>query len=686
MGKLLALAVFCACLPAAWPAQVYYLAFCVTQGHAYVAFIDGNTGKNYGRGFWAADYAKRNNLQKAAPVPNAGEQPSGDAGSEVTNTDPPSSSAEGVAAVGKAEGFHIDTEEIQAVLGVPGIVAADSTGGKGKCMYFQVTKGEYDGAANFVNKFGDQEYSALGMNCLKFAKKVFEEGARIDLEVYCWVGGGSMFGAANSPNPKFWYDCINGYLQDEHGRRVIQSLRLHLSSPGSGTKHSAVVAYTDERDVLAAYGIPATKGQAPSGDARLTAETKAHENTFLHPEITYAAMASLGRAPVVTAIRPAVEATAACGADCSEVLINSPLTLRPDPPPNSEFLTWWEWGDGTTTNYYVDPSHAYTRQGSYLVTMRGFDQTGTRRVGWYSVKVYATLPREEPTGEAKVVTETAGGLTEVTFDTVHGRVYVRLPDDAAPGDTISGTVRIEAQGKTAQEKAANEESLKKLTISAARQKRPAFFDWVKWSVPAVEGSLAVALMREDGRPLASTLVPVHPATTTPTGEYGVPPLMQTGKPVSITGPFDGDRSSITVTAGGQEAKVLAESPRKVVVEAPKTAMGPVQVEIRQGHANPVRKPARLAGVHLEAGKYDLLKGERTELTAKVEGLRGLQQPVELRLKVTTPGVIQMQGGAEQRLVIQPKDVAPDGTCTFRRILTGITPGGFGITSGLSSMK
>jgi hypothetical protein len=665
MSKLLALAALCACSRVGWSANQYYIAFCVTTGHAFVTFIDGSTDQSYGRGFWAVDFAKKSGMTKATPVPNAGASPAAAAGTPVTNPNAPSS----------------DSDELQAVLGTAGVVVDEggrrNTAGGTKCIYYRVPQADYDKAANFVNTLG-RDYYALGNNCVGFAREVlFAAGKRPpcepeDLIAFPTVTGAILNEAAKS-NPQDWYNCLNQYLK-RHGPLIGRR----------DAEDRAVIAYGEESDVLAGYGIPVAKAQAPSVDARLAMETnERHESAFRQPGIVYMDMARLGRAPVTTALLPQAGAGAACGADCSEATANAPLTLRPDFQPSGRFQMWWDWGDGTTMHGVV-PSHAYVREGSYLVTMRYFDEAGARRVGWHRVKVSTALPRQESTGEAKVTTETDGGLTEVTFDTLRGRVHVRLPDDVTAGDTISGTVWMEPEGKSAAERAESEEWLKALGIAVAQQGRPVFFDWARWSVPASDSSMAVALTRGDGRVLATAPVAVRRAGAAAARDYVVPSLMQTGKPVPIAGPFDGDCSTTVVTAGGQEIKVLAESPRKVVIEAPKVAAGPVQLQIRKSGGAPILRPTRIAGVRLQAGKYDLTRGERTELTGKVEGLRGLQAAVELRLKVTTPGIVQMQGGAEQRLLIQPKDVAPDGTYSFRRTLTGLAPGGFGITSTLTA--
>jgi hypothetical protein len=79
-------------------------------------------------------------------------------------------------------------------------------------------------------------------------------------------------------------------------------------------------------------------------------------------------------------------------------------------------------------------------------------------------------------------------------------------------------------------------------------------------------------------------------------------------------------------------------------------------------------------VKLTAPKTDLLRGEKTTLTVQVTGLEGIKQPVPLTL--TYGGVIVMEGGPYQPLVIQPSQVGADGRYSTTRGITGIQAGGW----------
>jgi hypothetical protein len=176
----------------------------------------------------------------------------------------------------------------------------------------------------------------------------------------------------------------------------------------------------------------------------------------------------------------------------------------------------------------------------------------------------------------------------------------------------------------------------------------------------------------------------------PDSIYGVPSVGQTGKPVVITGPFDGNATNTGITCEptgstqppptytpGQPIYVLAESPRKAVFTSPSNLTGPLQVTVDEG-GKKTTAPFRNVGVNLTAPKTSLLKGEQTTLTVQVTGLQNLTQPVPLTLECN--GVITMTGGTYQPLTIQPSQVRPDGTYTTTRDITGVQPGGWGATA------
>ncbi|MGZ8844055.1 MAG: hypothetical protein ACXW18_10365 [Pyrinomonadaceae bacterium] len=359
---------------------------------------------------------------------------------------------------------------------------------------------------------------------------------------------------------------------------------------------------------------------------------------------------------------------------------------------------------------------------------------------------------------------TSGGLTVVTFKVNPGTIRVNFPDDMRAGDTISGTVFADPNGKTKEEQTANQTELKKFGIQLIDQTEDkpqdvalgdvsVIFKYTLVNNPQSGNVLTVGLLLNAGGVLAQAKVPltgsgavitpdpkITPPTgmtpsgavitpdpkitqpgTTPSGEtlppnqrmtppsdlplapkyFDLPLLGQTGRPMVITGPFDGNASNTSVNfrtdrnIDWDKVKrsvtdfekpsqnvfggfgLIAESPRKAVFEAPPNVVGAVEVLLNEG---PTEKIGRFRNLRLDltAPKTSLVRGESTELKISVSGLEGLTQPVPLTL--TSEGVITMDGGPFQQLTIEPKQVDNAGQFTTFRRVTGLQAGGWGATA------
>jgi hypothetical protein len=162
---------------------------------------------------------------------------------------------------------------------------------------------------------------------------------------------------------------------------------------------------------------------------------------------------------------------------------------------------------------------------------------------------------------------------------------------------------------------------------------------------------------------------------TPT--FTIPPLGQTGRPIVITGPFDGNFDNTKLTIGGQPMKPLAESPRQVVIQSPSNVIGPAEISVNEG-GRETKGTFRNVGVNLTAPKTSLLKGESTELRVEVQGLEGIKEPIPLHL--TNGGAVTMQGGNTQTMSIKPSEVQSNGIYTTTRTITGVEAGVWNATA------
>lgn len=346
-------------------------------------------------------------------------------------------------------------------------------------------------------------------------------------------------------------------------------------------------------------------------------------------------------------------------------------------------------------------------------------------------------------------TKTGGGLQVTTFNTANGQVIVNLPDDIAAGDMISGTVIAEPQGNSEADRARNRAELNgyvielrpapgksggdniqpiqvRLLLDATKQASVPFrislpdtreHQDLQVNLPpnnSVGGesraviapgsndlrngpTVRVSLVNSDGKQIAQTTIPTGIISGTPDAyfptSFNIPPLGQTGRPLVITGPFDGDSSNTTLTASALRSRVqdfekntenvsggfglLAESRHKAVFLSPENVTGPIEITLKEGNTQTTGS-YRNVGVNLTAPKTSLLKGESTELHIQVNGLDGLKEPVPLTLE--SHGVITMQGGTYQPLTIQPSQVGADGSYSTTRAITGLQAGAWGATA------
>lgn len=281
------------------------------------------------------------------------------------------------------------------------------------------------------------------------------------------------------------------------------------------------------------------------------------------------------------------------------------------------------------------------------------------------------------------------GLQRLLFSFPEGRLVVNLPDDIRPGDTISGTVVSEPAGADAGEKAKNRNVLEGYVIDfggavKVKADKPGF-KWIPQmpSPGAPNRYLFPIYIFAAGLtdPAAGLNVVLSQDVTPALASFVLPTIGQTGRPLSISGPFDGDASNTKCTIGSAPCEVIAESPRKVVVSSPVSTVGQTTISVIDGKNNG-NGAFRNIGINLSAPKTSLLKGEKTTVTIQISGLDGIAASVPVQ--VVTTGVVNMDGGNNQVLDIRPAQVRADGTFRVNKEITGTQAGSFNVTATVLS--
>lgn len=290
------------------------------------------------------------------------------------------------------------------------------------------------------------------------------------------------------------------------------------------------------------------------------------------------------------------------------------------------------------------------------------------------------------------------GTVTVELKTDKGKVRVILPDDMRAGDTISGTVSAEqspaqpakvggaVEGEVVEVKTVEGEVVATKKLDPSLPVQPLTF-----TVPRGASSLQFSI----GKHIPQAVVSINagPAgNPAQSGNFTLPRLGQTGRSISIPGNFDGHAANTGVGIGGRELPVIAESPRKAVVQIPADCpTGPASLTVKEGDLK--TSAFNVVAIQLKADKLNLMKGEKTNLHIAITGLEGLKDnsgSIKLQIENASPQTVslissnpayQSNGNAG---AMSARAVNPDGgsTLTITEQLTGVSPGNFQIVATL----
>ena len=282
--------------------------------------------------------------------------------------------------------------------------------------------------------------------------------------------------------------------------------------------------------------------------------------------------------------------------------------------------------------------------------------------------------------EPYVETKTDQNLGMITFNTLQGQVIVSLPNEIAPGDTISGSVRTQTTAATSEHIAGNQTELIGYVVEVNGQKTNPSEKNFMFAISDIQKGLVVSLINNKGNKIGSAIVPcnapqlnvIHPAIIT-LNDFKIPSVGLRGDQIKITGPFDGNSENTRCYIGGQTVQVIAETPQQMISRSPVDVKGPTTITLIEGNIEKKSEYHNL-GLQMSASKMTLIKGERSTLTIQVDGLQELHKKVFLRLECN--GIVNMKGGNLQFLEIRPQDVPAGGIWTKTRILTGVQKGTF----------
>ncbi len=282
------------------------------------------------------------------------------------------------------------------------------------------------------------------------------------------------------------------------------------------------------------------------------------------------------------------------------------------------------------------------------------------------------------------------GLRKVEFQMPNGKITVNLPSTIVAGDVISGRVVVEPAGTTESKLRKNRGKLNSYAVvisgveSAVGQ--PLQFPT---SITKPGKGIDLILKNEDGKEVSRMKVPVVPEIAPVINpdkkglsNYKLPKIGQIGKPIQVLGRFDGSFSTSQAKMGGKPAALLAESPRSLFVENPGNVIGLTDLEISE-EEDVVGTKFRNIDVQMSAEKLNMPKGKQTTLTITVWGLDSLEEDIPLQLVNNSPGVVRIEGGNEQLIIISPGEVR-ENSYHWTGSLTGIKSGSFEIAASVEA--
>jgi hypothetical protein len=256
----------------------------------------------------------------------------------------------------------------------------------------------------------------------------------------------------------------------------------------------------------------------------------------------------------------------------------------------------------------------------------------------------------------------ADGLFTATFAVPAGNIRVFLPDDMAAGDVISGTVVSEPAGATEAERQRNANILEGYVVSTPLSEPSAAGPRRTWRLPdkAVLTGLRILLKGQGEAAPLEAWMRVGPRPASGPDRIALPRIAVSGRPVQISGPFDGDLGTTAVRAGQRSIPVLAESPRQAIIGS-RTLSGRTPLECSEGGKS-TTGDVQFVTFGLNVADPVIPVGTSTTATIEVGSLQGLEgAPLSCLVVNHDPGVVELEGGDVVPLELAPKSVGTDGT-------------------------
>lgn len=269
-----------------------------------------------------------------------------------------------------------------------------------------------------------------------------------------------------------------------------------------------------------------------------------------------------------------------------------------------------------------------------------------------------------------------------------GSVRVTVPDHIFTGERFYGTVELPPEGAST----ATQSYLLHFGEEVAAAKNGKF----SWQAPIVSADTDVPLLVTDFRgarvALATLTVYAHPAVDGQETPLYIPRIAQAGRPLVISGSFDGTGAGISLDFGSEAAELITQSPHESVFMVPHGLLGKTNYAFAQ-NGKTRGGVIRCMVLEQRLGSTSLRNAANTPYQLVVRGLAEIDREVAISFRNETPTLASF-GPARvapknrksepaeiiyfphdsELVFIQPAWVQKDGTFRIDRVLTGIQPG------------
>ncbi len=224
-----------------------------------------------------------------------------------------------------------------------------------------------------------------------------------------------------------------------------------------------------------------------------------------------------------------------------------------------------------------------------------------------------------------VPVKTGSGIHKAAFTLPSGTLTVVLPSDMSVGEVVSGSVEVDFYREIEEAVGKRELNMTDYSLEVEgkiiKLEGQNFTFKVPYSLPA--GVLNVALKSKNGDVVGRAFFPVRLTKrgvySSPTKDFDIPATTKAGTVFRVSGSFDGDYRTTVISVGGRGLKILAESPRSLIVKSPFSPLGLSFIRVEEKDLEVVKPFINLSVVSVDSGKElrELPSYEDLEIVRKV---------------------------------------------------------------------